>query len=284
MSTIHPSVVIDPTATIGENVQLGAYVTIGPGCVIEDGVKLYTHVTVQENTRIGQNTVVHSHACLGGDPQDLSYKGQPTFLTIGENCQIRELVTIHRASVEGQATRIGNGCLLMTVSHIGHDSHLGNHVIIASNSVVAGHVEIQDHVFISGNCSIHQHCRVGAFSMLGGGSATRQDIPPFCKTNGFPAGLVGLNTVGMRRQNVPSTSRMALKRAYKTLWLSNMQQSHAMATLKESEDATDPYVAQLIDFMDNSPRGVVGHVAKLQRRGNFITEEVQDTDVMLPVS
>jgi UDP-N-acetylglucosamine acyltransferase len=259
MSTIHPTAVIDPTCQIGENVVIGPYTCIGPDCVLEDNVTIGQHVTIKQNTHIGEGTQVHSHASLGGDPQDLGYNGDTTWLRIGKNTQIREFVTAHRASKQGDATVIGDNCLLMTAVHIGHDTTIGQHVIIASSSVVAGHVHIDDHAFISGLCAIHQHCRVGAYSMIGGVSATRQDIPPFCKAAGVPSLLMGLNSLGLRRHGVPSSSRMALKRTYKTLWLRGHNVSQAVAILDASEDIHDPYVHKLVDFMRKSTRGVVNH-------------------------
>jgi UDP-N-acetylglucosamine acyltransferase len=259
MIRIHPTAVIDPSAHIGQNVTIGPYTCIGPDCSLGDNVVLGPHVTVTQNTRIGNRTMVHSHACLGGDPQDVSYKGETTWLTIGEDVQIREFVTLHRASTAGQSTTIGNGCLLMTSVHVGHDSQVGNHVIIASSTVLAGHVTIGDHAFVSGLCAIHQHCRIGAYSMIGGVSATRQDIPPFCRSAGVPSILVGLNSVGLRRQGIPAESRMALKRAYKTLWLQGLNLSQAIELLDASEEALDPYVQQLLAFVRVSNRGIVGH-------------------------
>jgi UDP-N-acetylglucosamine acyltransferase len=259
MTQIHPTVHIDPTAVIGNNVSIGPYSCIGPNCTVADNVLIGPHVTLIGNTRVGEGCHLHSHAALGGDPQDLSYKGQQTWLELGKNVQIREFVTLHRGSTEGAATTIGDNCLLMTSVHVGHDSHLGNNVIIASSTVIAGHVDIGEHAFVSGLCAVHQHCRVGAYSMTGGVSATRQDIPPYCRAAGVPSLMMGLNSIGLRRHGIPSASRMALKRTYRLLWMQGLNTTHALELLEASEDGLDPYVKHLIDFVRTSKRGLVSH-------------------------
>jgi UDP-N-acetylglucosamine acyltransferase len=263
---IHPSAIIDPSAYIDPTAVIGPYVVVGPDCVVGAGVNLHPHVVLVKNTELGEGCIVHAHACLGDDPQDLGYKGQRTHLKVGAHTTLREFVTLHRASVEGGATRIGQHCLLMASAHAGHDVVVEDHVVIANGSLLAGHVTVGRHAFISGLCAVHQHTAIGAYSILGGVSGARQDIPPFCKASGAIAYLAGLNSVGLRRNGIESSSRLALKRAYNLLWRSHLSLSEAITTINASDDGPDPYVKELTDFIKVSKRGVVRHLHRISMK------------------
>jgi UDP-N-acetylglucosamine acyltransferase len=272
---IHPTAIIDPTAQLAPTAEVGAYATIGPRCVLANGVKIGPHATLVQNTKVGQGTQVHAHAALGGDPQDLSYNGEETWLTVGAHSQIREFVTLHRSAKAGQSTMVGDHVLLMTTSHVGHDCVLGNHVIIASSSVIAGHVTIGEHAFISGLSAVHQHCRVGAYAIVGGMTGLRQDVPPFCKASGNFALLYGLNSVGLRRHGITAASRAALKRAYKCLWHSGLTQANALQLIQDSEDGLDPHVQHLLHFVQTSTRGIASvHLNKTATSTENATQQV----------
>ncbi len=218
MSMIHP------TAIIGKNVDIADDATIGPYCIIEDdvtigsGTVLKNNVVIGKWTEIGSNNQIWSGAVIGVAPQDLSYKGQKTFTVIGNDNTIREHVTIHRATDEGDATTIGDGNLLMAQVHVAHNCQLGSEIIIANSVGLAGHIVVEDQAVIGGMTGLHQFVRVGRLAMLGGMSKVRQDVPPFSMVDGLPIRLIGLNSRGLQRRGITKESRSALKRSYSILF------------------------------------------------------------------
>ncbi len=187
---IHRTAVIDPEAHLAPGVRVGPYCVIGPGVYIGEGCELGSHVVIECNTRVGANCRVHSHVVLGGDPQDTSYRGEPTFCEIGENNVIREFVTINRGCHGEKVTRLGHNCLLMAGVHMAHDSQVGNHVTMANLATLAGHVEIGDRAVIGGLAAFHQFVRVGRLAMVGGTAGVMQDVPPYCMVQGSPPATV----------------------------------------------------------------------------------------------
>ncbi|MEI7475521.1 MAG: acyl-ACP--UDP-N-acetylglucosamine O-acyltransferase [bacterium] len=259
-SLIHPSAVIDPSAVIGENVEIAPNVVIGKDVKLGAGVKIYPNAYL-EYCEIGEGTQINVGAVIGTPPQDMNYKGQPSKVIIGKNCQIREHVTVNRASKEGEATIVGDGCMLMIGSHVAHDCKLGNNVILANLVSAAGFVEIGDFSFIGGSVVLHQFVKIGEMVIMGGFSGTRQDIPPYAKTEGRPAAIIGTNVVGLRRRGLSSEERAAVKKAYNLIWYSGLNTKTAIEKIKE-EVNMNPYVERLIDFIQTSKRGVVKLVGK----------------------
>ncbi len=261
MTNIHPTAVIDPTAKIDPTTTVGPYTVIGPNVVIGKNNKIGPFCVI-ENTTMGDGNELIASSFIGVKPQDLSYKNEPTRVTMGDGNQIRECVTIHRSTDINSPTSIGNHCLLMANSHIAHDCHLGNNIIIANSTGIAGHVIIEDRVVMSGMVGVHQFARIGTMAMLSGGTMSPLDVPPYCIAQGERARLVGLNIVGMRRGDLSRETILEIKRAYKFLFRSGKRLADACAELEAQKPCAE--VQHMIDFCKNSPRGITG--AKLSMR------------------
>jgi UDP-N-acetylglucosamine acyltransferase len=248
---------IHPLAAIASGARLGAGVRIGPFAVIEDdveigeGCEIAAHAVIKRYTRMGARNRVAEHAVLGGEPQDVKFKGHPSFVVIGSGNLIREGATIHRSSVEGGQTRIGDENFLMAYSHVAHDCQIGNQAVLANGALVAGFVSVGDRAFVSGNVAIHQFARIGRLAMVGGLARITQDCLPFMITEGSPARARGLNIVGLRRAGVPAQDVAALKKAL-ALLRSGLLLQEALAELDGSDSAL---VRELAQFIRESKRG-----------------------------
>ncbi len=251
---IHSTAVINPTAEIEEDVKIHPYAVIGTDVKIGAGTEIFPH-TYLEHCEVGKNCVIAPGASIGTAPQDLSYKGEKTRTIIGDNCQIRENVTINRASGEGSTTEIGNNCLLMIGSHIAHNCKIGNNVNIANNALLAGHIVVEDFVFIGGAVVMHQFIRVGELTIVGGFSGSRQDLPPYAKVDGRPGRIIGINSVGLKRKGLSIEDRSLIKKAFNLLWFSELNTQQALERIKE-ETFSNKYIDHLIEFMTTTKRGV----------------------------
>ncbi|MCL5965876.1 MAG: acyl-ACP--UDP-N-acetylglucosamine O-acyltransferase [Deltaproteobacteria bacterium] len=257
---IHPTAIIDPDARLGEGVTVGAYAVIGPKVTIGDGCVVGSHAVIESHTRIGKGTRVSPFASIGAPPQDLKFKGEETWVEIGEGTVIREYVTVNRGTVGGGGTtRVGNGTLLMAYCHVAHDCAVGNRVVMANAATLAGHVEVGDAAIIGGLVGIHQFVRIGSFSILGALSGVSMDIPPYVTAvvgrGGKEQNLYGLNLIGLKRNGFSEETISALKQAYKILFRSGFPISEAL-TRAESEVPQLPEVRHLIAFIRESKRGV----------------------------
>jgi UDP-N-acetylglucosamine acyltransferase len=246
---------IDPTARvadgahIGEGVEIGPYCLIGPQVSIKNGVRLLSHVNVTGVTTIGEGTVVYPFSSLGTPPQSVHYRGGPTQLVIGANCQIRESVTANTGTEDGGGmTRVGDRCFLMVGSHIGHDCQVGNDVNLANNVVLGGHVTVGDQTFLGGHVAIHQYVRIGEGVMMAGMSAARDDIIPFGFVLGQTGALVGLNVVGLRRRGATRAQLHRLRDAYRSLFFTEGRIADRIDAV-EREFAADPLVGKVIAFI-----------------------------------
>jgi len=248
---------IHPLAAVAGGAQLGAGVRVGPFAVIEDDVEIgegcaiAAHAVIKRYTRMGARNRVAEHAVIGGEPQDVKFRGRPSYLVIGAANLIREGVTIHRASVEGGETRIGDENFLMAYSHIAHDCQVGNQTVIANGALVAGFVSVGDRAFVSGNVAIHQFARIGRLAMVGGLARISQDCLPFMISEGSPARARGLNIVGLRRAGVAAQDVAALKKAL-ALLRSGLLLQEALGELEGSDSAL---VRELAQFIRESKRG-----------------------------
>ncbi len=255
---IHSTASIDPGALLGENVSVGAFACIGPGVEIGDGCRIGHHAVIQGPTRLGAHNQISPHAVLGEPPQDLSYKGEPTRLEIGERNIIREFVTIHRASTkEDHVTLVGNDNMFMAYSHIGHDCRVGNHVTMANAATLAGHVTVEDYVIIAGLCAIHQFARIGAYAMLGGGTMAPMDIPPYAMASGNHAKLYGLNRRGLQRNGFSRDDIQQVRQAYRLLFNSGLRLEQALEEIHANEALrASKAVDHLVRFIRQSKRGI----------------------------
>lgn len=258
MSRIHDTAIVADDADIHESVSIGPYSIIESGVVIGEGCRIESGVRIFAGTRMGRDNVVCDGAKLGAEPQDLAWEpGAGGPLTIGEGNHFKEHVHISRGAKTEQGTIIGNRNYAMGAFHAGHDCRIGDDTVLGHGSVLGGHVEIEDGAFISGLVAVHQFCRVGARAMLGGVSSTRQDVPPFVMAHGTPATIAGPNVVGLRRAGVSPERRMAIKRAYRTIYRTSLKLADALAAL-ENDDPT-PEVRHIVEFARSSTRGMISH-------------------------
>jgi len=233
---IHPTAIIENQVEIGPDCEIGAYAVI------------------KRFTRIGARNRIFEHAVIGGEPQDVKFRGEESYLEIGDDNLIREFCTFHRANGEGQATRIGSRNFFMVGVHVAHNCVIGDDNIFANEVALAGHIQIEDHVFLSNNVGAHQFVRMGRHAMIGGKSKIVQDVLPFFITDGNPARVRGVNSTGLRRAGFSEEERRALKAAYKLLFRSTTPIQDA---LRELEQFDDEHVAQLVNFIRGSKRGFV---------------------------
>ncbi len=221
-SDIHPSAIVENGVSIGEGCVVGPFCVVGKDVKLGKRVKLHSHVVVVGNTVIGDDTVVWPFASIGHQPQDLKYKGESNSLIIGQRNKIRESVSINPGTHGGGGlTRIGDDCLFMLGSHVGHDCTIGNSVVVANNSAIAGHVVIGDNVTIGGLSGVHQFCRLGEGSMVGALSMVAGDIIPYTTVVGERAKLSGLNLIGLKRRGVSTETINDLRRFYNELFKSS---------------------------------------------------------------
>lgn len=252
-SNIHPTSIIHPTAQIHPSVIIGPYTVIGQDVVLEENVKIGSYCNIEFSV-IKKNTRIFNNACIGLLPQDIRYRGEKAQVIIGENCIIREFVTIHRGTVT-KLTSVGKNCYLMAYAHIAHDCKVGNEVTITNCGTLAGHVVVEDGVNIGGLVAIHQYSRIGKLSMLGGGAMVSKDVPPFVMVVGDRAELRGVNIVGMRRKGFSRDKIKEIKSAYKKLFRSKMPISEAIAKIKQEKDLSEE-IKYMLNFIENSKRGI----------------------------
>jgi len=254
-TTIHSTAIVDPGASLGLGVEVGPFVLIGPGVEVGDRCRLAPRVTLEQNVRLGSGVRVGVGSIIGGDPQDLKYKGEETWVEIGDDTVIREYSTINRGTTATGHTRVGSRCFLMSYVHVAHDCQIGNHVIMANGTQLAGHVTIHDRATLSGLVAIHQFVTVGSLAFVGGCSRVNQDIPPFVKAVGNPVELYGLNTIGLQRAGIGEETVRALKRLYRLFFNSELNLSQA-ADRAKAELPPLAEVEQFLDFVLRSQRGV----------------------------
>ncbi len=256
---IHPTAVIDPLAELDPTVQVGAFSVIEANVKIARGTTVATHVRISGPCSIGENNRIDSFVALGGEPQDLGYKGEPTELIIGNDNQIREYASIHRGTVKGGAkTVIGNNTLIMAYAHLGHDCIIADHVIIVNAAHLGGHTEVDAHATVGGLTGTHQFSRIGMFSFIGGGSAVSKDVPPYAMVTGERGGMKisGLNKVGLRRNGFDRDTIKQIDAAYRILFHSDLLHKDALDRV-ENELGGNQAVDELIRFIRASKRGVV---------------------------
>lgn len=265
-SDIHPSAVIDPSAELGVDVRIGPYVVVGAEAKIGDGTYLESHTVIKDYTELGANNHVHPHAVIGGEPQHTAYKGEKTYTRLGDNNSVRECVTIHRGTAQGEGeTRIGSNCMFMAYAHIAHDCTVGDNVIMANAVNLAGHVEIGRNVIISGLSAVQQFIRIGEYAFLGGASGYKLDVPPFMLAHGVRGALYGPNLIGLRRNGFESASCKGLKKAYKIIFRSGLTKDVSLEQV-EKEIVGIPEVDRLVAFIRESKNGVTPD--HKQRTGN----------------
>lgn len=248
--------VIDPGAKIGEGVKIGPFSVIHDDVVLGDNVEIANNVTILPGTRIGKGSKVHSGAVLGGNPQDLKYKGEYTTLEIGENNEIREFVTMNRGTGSSGKTVVGDNNLIMAYVHIAHDCAVGNQCVIVNYCGLAGEVEVGDWAIIGGATVIHQFCHIGTHAMISGGSKIMKDVPPFIKAGREPLAYVGVNSIGLRRRGFINDKIREIQEIYRMVYLQNNNNAQAVELI-EAEMPASKERDEIIMFIRNSKRGVI---------------------------
>ena len=252
---IDPRAVVDPSANLAAEVVVGPFSMIQAGVTIGAHTVIDSHVVIESGTTVGSRCRIGSGAKLGGAPQDVSYEGGTSYLSIGDACDIRELAVIHRSATAGGYTKIGSHNFIMSQAHIAHDCVLGEHVIVASLTALAGHVEVEDWAVVGGVTGVHQFVRIGTHSMVGGASRLIQDAPPYMRTAGNPAMVRGVNTVGLKRAGFAPQQRKELKDVYRLLYRSDLNITQVLDTLRCQPPLSAP-VAHLVRFIERSKRGL----------------------------
>lgn len=262
---VHPRAIVDPAAILAEDVEVGPNAVIEAGVQVGAGTRIMANTYIYSGTTLGARNEVHPGAVLGGPPQDKRFKGEKSFLRIGDENQIRECATISRATGEGTSTVIGHRNMLLNYAHIGHNTEIANDCIIEGAVMVAGHVQIADRVLLAGLAGVHQFCRIGRLAMIGAGGAISQDLPPFMTAVGIrPFYVVGPNVVGLRRAGVQAPARAAIKRAYKALCRTGLPLGEVLADLEGDET---PEVKELVAFVKASKRGVIRRGGRVRGEG-----------------
>jgi UDP-N-acetylglucosamine acyltransferase len=255
---VHPTAIVDPRARIHSSCKIGPYCVVGAEVELGEGCELVSHVVMEGPTKIGAHNQFFPYCSIGLAPQDLTYKGEPTRLEMGEHNQVREYVTINRGTVKGGGvTRVGSHTLIMAYVHIAHDCQIGDHVIMANAATLGGHVTVGEWANVGALCPVHHFVRIGAYSIIGGGTTIVQDVLPFSKTSAERSSKAyGLNAIGLERRGFSKERIKKLHHAYKVLLASKLNTSQALERLKAEGDQGED-VAMLVRFIEESERGVV---------------------------
>ncbi|MBQ0104788.1 MAG: acyl-ACP--UDP-N-acetylglucosamine O-acyltransferase [Armatimonadetes bacterium] len=254
MNKIDPTAIIHPTCQLGDNIIIGPYAVIGENVQIGDNTEIMHHAVIEKDTKIGKNNKIHTSAVLGGDPQDIGYHGEKTFLEIGDNNQIREFVTIHRGSREGNITKVGNDNFLMAYVHVGHDCIIHNNVILTAFVGISGHCVVEDYAIIGGLAGLHQFVRVGTMAMIGGVSKVNIDIPPFTLCDGNPVKVRSTSSIGLNRRGKSKAVISALSDSVKIIFHSQLNRRTAISQVKEKYPNIEE-VTYLTDFLEAGRQG-----------------------------
>jgi UDP-N-acetylglucosamine acyltransferase len=253
---IHPTALVHDGVELGTDVEIGAFAIVGENCRIGDGCVIAARATLERNVILGTGVKIGIGTVLGGDPQDLKFKGELTTVEIGDGTTIREYTTINRGTTQSYKTTVGKGCFIMSYVHLAHDCHVGDGVILVNSVQLAGHVSVGDKAIIAGQSAAHQFVKIGQYAFVGGCSRISQDVPPYIKAVGNPIKLYGLNSVGLQRNNFPEDVVRELKRAYRLFFRSELNVTQAKERAA-TELKPFPEVQELLRFVEESGRGVI---------------------------
>lgn len=257
-TTIHSTAVVHPQARLGVDIEVGPYSIIGPTVEIGDRTKIGPHVVIDGVTRIGSDNRIVGQASIGGEPQDISYRGEPTLVEIGDGNMVREFVTINRGTQKGGAlTKVGSGCLLMACSHIAHDCLIEDKVILANNVMLAGHVHVETGANISGAVGAHHFVTVGSYAYVGGMTRIEHDVPPFMMVEGRRSRVRNVNIIGLQRAEFAEADIDQLRRVFKRIYRSGAPQAHVIEELKADMNTPD-IVMRLVESLQRTERGKKG--------------------------
>lgn len=269
MSNIHPQAIVESGAKIGKNVTVEPFAVVKSTVTLADNVIIKSHAYIDGNTTIGDGTIIWPGASIGTKTQDLKFRGEKTYVVIGERCEIREFVTINSSCQENSTVRIGDECLIMAYCHVAHNCEIGNRVVMSNSAMLAGHVVVEDCAIIGGMTPIHQFSRIGCYSMVGGFSRVPRDVPPFTVGGGFPYKFGGINIIGLKRHKFPLEVRIALSKAFKLTYRSGLHLEEAINQI-EQQLGGHKEVQHWIHFCKTSKRGLLGleGVTKISQNDN----------------
>jgi len=250
---IHPQAIVDKSAEIAVDAEVGPYAIVEGGVRIGPRVKIWPHAYICNGTTIGEDTQIHMGAVVGHLPQDLAYRGEETYLNIGKRNIIREYATIHRGTKVGSSTAIGDDNYFMAMSHVGHNCEIGSRVIVSNGALLAGYVKVEDGAFISGNVVIHQFCRIGTLALIGGFSGVNKDVPPYMLLRG-PSIVRSVNLVGLRRAKFSADTINKIKEAFRLLYRANLNKSQAVEEIRKMGPSGE--LERLLEFIKDSRRGI----------------------------
>ncbi|OHE78286.1 MAG: acyl-[acyl-carrier-protein]--UDP-N-acetylglucosamine O-acyltransferase [Verrucomicrobia bacterium RIFCSPHIGHO2_12_FULL_41_10] len=253
---MHPTAIIHPSAEIGQGTKIGPYCVIGAGVVLGDECTLHNHVTIEGPSHIGSKNTFYPYGSIGQQTQDLKYRGEPTFLEIGNNNCFREFVTVNRATAPHEKTVIGHHGNFLAYAHIAHDCIVGDHVIFSNNGTLAGHVIVEDYAVIGGLSAVHQFCRIGQYAIVGGYTKIVQDVPCFMIADGNPAVVRGINQVGLERHHFSVSEIRDLREAYKIIYRGSLNTTQAVDVLQQ-QYPDSRLIKKLLEFIVSSKRGIV---------------------------
>jgi len=256
--SIDEKAVVHESARIAEDVEVGPFTIIGPDVEIGRGTVVGAMALVERDTKVGEDCIIGHSAVIGTDPQDLKYHGEKTHLVIGDRTTIREFATVNRATVaeDGDATRVGSDTLIMAYAHVAHNCVVGDHVVITNAVNLAGHVCIEDYAIIGGMTAVQQFVRIGAHSYVGGACRVTKDVPPYVKIGGVPTRPIEMNTIGLQRRGYSEDSLNTLRKAYRFLYLSDLNTTQAVERIKAELPVTDE-IDRLVHFIESSTRGII---------------------------
>jgi UDP-N-acetylglucosamine acyltransferase len=270
---IHPTAIVHPDTVLGENVSIGAYAIVGENCTLGDDSVLAPRAVLERNVKLGRGVKVGIGSVLGGDPQDLKFRGEETRLKIGRRNIFREFVTVHRGTRGGGGiTEIGDRNVFMAYVHVAHDCHVGNDTIFGNTATLGGHVTVEDFANVSAGSGVHQFCRVGRHAFIGGYSVVTKDALPYARTVGSrPARIFGTNTIGLVRRGFTPDVVSKLKRTFRYLLQSKLNTTSALHQIQQDRSLACAEVQYLIDFIRTSQRGVI--LRRASRRAEEVLAE-----------
>ena len=253
---IHATAIVDPGAELGPGTVIGPYCVVEAGVAIGPDCWLQHHVTLCGPMRAGARNKFYAYCSVGQQTQDLKYRGEPTYLEIGDENSFREFVTVNRSTTAEGKTRIGSCGNFLAYSHIGHDCTVGDAVVFSNNGTLAGHVQIGDHAIMGGLTAVHQFCRIGRYAITGGCSKIVQDVPPFMIADGNPAEIRGINLVGLERNSFAPESVKWIKEAFRLIYRSKYNTRQAVEAIEKELPANEE-IRQILDFIASSERGII---------------------------
>lgn len=254
MAKIHPLAIVSGLAELGQNVTIGPFCVVEPGVTLGDDCILESHVVLKQGVRIGPRNHLYEGCVIGGPPQHARMPLQVGLVEVGADNVLREYTTIHRALHPGEVTRVGDHNLLMANTHVAHDCIVGSHAIFANNALLGGHVIVEDRAYVSGAVAVHQFCRVGAYAMVGGHARIIKDVPPFMTVDGQSGLIVGLNSIGLRRNGFTPETIVQIKAAYRLLYRSGLTWKEILARLRQEHN--HEHGAHLLHFLEGTRRGI----------------------------